>query len=237
MSQSSSCTPDTACQPRSCTARARVTKLFLHTGHCVSATKRLASPRWPCTRNMCVRNAASDSKIVSQTSHLCTVDAAATTSPKLYARKSRAHATCTMVCHALGNLIHKIFHGLGSALNSGRSDNFHPSLARRACKSSVISAIHGVVFPPAFCRRALSCGSPARAARAWYAWYAQFRTELGIRCAVSCTTTSPCTLTQHPHVSRVETPQHCRRVRTPSPRSEEKDGPQQRICQPQFGPE
>ena len=52
--------------------------------------------------------------------------------------------------------------------------------------------------------------------------------------AVPCTTTSPCTLTQNPHVSRVETPQHCRRARNPGPRSEEKDGPQQRVCQPQF---
>ena len=73
-----------------CTARARVTKLFLHTGHCVSATKRIASPRLPCP-DMCVRNAASDSKIVSQTSHLCSVDAAATTSPKLYASTRSIH--------------------------------------------------------------------------------------------------------------------------------------------------
>ena len=53
----------------------------------------------------------------------------------------------TTVCHALGELL---FQGLGSALNSGWSLSFHPSLARRVCKSSVISAIHGVVFPPAF---------------------------------------------------------------------------------------
>ena len=49
-----------ACLFPCCTARARVTKLFLHTGHCVSATKRLASLRLPCTLYMCVRNAASD---------------------------------------------------------------------------------------------------------------------------------------------------------------------------------
>ena len=96
------------------------------------------SRRLPCTLYMCVRNAISDSKIVSQIVQLCTVDAAVTKSPKLSARKSRAHAAFTIVCHALRNSVR-----LGSALNSGRS-----SLARRACKSSMISAIDGVSFSP-----------------------------------------------------------------------------------------
>ena len=117
---------------------------------------------------MCVRIAASDSKIVSQIVQLCTVDTAVTKSPKLYAGKSRAHAAFTIVCHALVNSVHNLFQCLGSALNSGRSDSFHPSLARRACKSSVMRAMRGVIFPRAFCRRALSCGKPARAARATF---------------------------------------------------------------------
>ena len=224
-----------------CTARTRATKHFLHTWHWVSATKCLASPRLPCALFMCVRNAASDAKVVSHIVQICTVDTAVATSPKLYAGKSRAHAAFTIVCHALGNSILILFQGTGSALNSGRSLCFHRSLARRACKSSMISAIHGVVFPPAFCRRTLSCGDSARAARATCRNRSRrsnvaTRAEFGVCCPVSCTSASPRTFPQHSHVSRVEAPQHCRRARAPDPRGKEQNGPQQRVRHPQLGP-
>ena len=133
------------------------------------------------------------------------VDTAVTKSQKLYAGKSRAHAAFTIVCHAMENSVHNLFQGLGSTLNSGRSDSFHPSLARRACKSSVTSAIYGVVFS-----RILQAGGSRHVSQSLtaqqrrYARNLQLRTELGIRCPIPCTSASPSTLSQHPQISRVE---------------------------------
>ena len=213
--------------------------------HCSGPCQpRNASPVPDChALYMCVRNAASDSKIVSQTSHLCSVDAAATTSPKLYAGKSRAHAA--FIHHGLPRLgeldpqfvpwprvrteLWKIGGAKGMQILNDQYHTWSGLSSRILQKSSELRQ------PRSGGSRHVSQSFTAQ--QRWYAWYAQFRTELGIRCAVPCTTTSPCTLTQHPHVSRVETLQHCRRARSPGPRCEEKDGPQQRVCQPQCGPE
>ena len=74
-----------------CTARARVTKHFLHTEHCVSATKRLASPRLPCALHMCVRNAATDTKAVSHFVQICSCGHCRRHISKNCAQGSREH--------------------------------------------------------------------------------------------------------------------------------------------------
>ena len=117
-----------------------------------------------------------------------------------------------------------------------------------ACKSSVISATNGAVFPPAFCRRAQSCGDPAGAARATHIAIAHgaamsvsqaLATPRGVRRLLSGllhlgiapdVSATPACKSVLKHLSTVGV--HALHV----PVAKEKNGPQQRVRQPQLGP-